>query len=164
MSGAGIPIRFILNDQPRQAEVLPQALLIDLVREGFGLKGTKRSCDMEICGACTMMLDGRLVSSCTTLAVEADGRQVTTVEGLTPAEGLSQVQEALVLHGAIQCGFCTPGFVVAITQLLQSNPTPLEEDVQRHLRGNLCRCTGYVKIMAAVRSLVEAKRSAEGLS
>ncbi len=153
MSAAEIDLRFTLNGREVQARVPSHTLLLDLVRERFGLKGSKRSCDMEVCGACTMMLDGNLVSSCTTLAADADGRAVVTVEGLTPAAGLSRVQEALVLHGAVQCGFCTPGFVVAITHLLQQHPNADDEQIRRHLRGNLCRCTGYVKILAAVRSL-----------
>lgn len=155
-----IPIRYTLNGQEHEAAVPPNLLLIDLLREHHGLTGTKRSCDMEVCGACTVMLDERLVSSCTTLAADADGGSLTTIEGLTPLGGLSAVQEAMVLHGAVQCGFCTPGFVMAITHLLRLNPHPDEEEIRRHLRGNLCRCTGYVRILAAVRSLAAAPEAA----
>lgn len=164
MTAMEIDLSFTLNGRAVQARVATHTLLIDLVRDRFGLKGTKRSCDMEVCGACTMMVDDGLVSSCTTLAADVDGRAVVTVEGLTPEAGLSRVQEALVLHGAVQCGFCTPGFVVAITHLLQRNPTAGDEEVRRHLRGNLCRCTGYVKILAAVRSLTGTEPGRQPLS
>jgi len=148
-----MPISFVLNGEAVALEVPAHTLLIDLVRDRLGLKGTKRSCDMEICGACTMLLDGDPISSCTTLAVDVDQREVTTIEGVTPAEGLSRVQKAFVLHGGLQCGFCTPGFIMAVTALLKATPHPTEEEIRHYLHGNLCRCTGYVKIVEAVKSL-----------
>jgi carbon-monoxide dehydrogenase small subunit len=155
-----IAIAFSLNGRLVQASVSPNTLLIDLVRDRFGLKGTKRSCDMEVCGACTMLLDGEPISSCTTLAVDADQREITTIEGVTPADGLSPLQEAFVVHGAIQCGFCTPGFILTVTAFLRDNPNPTDEDIRHHLRGNLCRCTGYAKIHEAIRSLAVERQGA----
>ncbi|WP_197964528.1 (2Fe-2S)-binding protein [Bradyrhizobium diversitatis] len=148
-----LPISFSLNGQTVSMEVAAHTLLIDLVRGRLGLKGTKRSCDMEVCGACTMLLDGDPISSCTTLAVDVDQREVTTIEGVTPPDGLSRVQKAFVLHGGLQCGFCTPGFIMAVTALLKANPHPTDDEIRHYLHGNLCRCTGYVKIFEAVKSL-----------
>ena len=150
-----IIIAFSLNGRSIQVDVPPNALLIDLVRDRLGFKGTKRSCDMEVCGACTMLLDGEPISSCTTLAVDVDGREVTTIEGVTPAKGLSRIQEAFVVHGGLQCGFCTPGFIMAVTALLRRNRHPTDEEIRHYLHGNLCRCTGYTKIIEAIKSLVE---------
>ncbi|HVR58457.1 MAG TPA: (2Fe-2S)-binding protein [Pseudolabrys sp.] len=149
-----ITIAFSLNGRSIQVAVPSNALLIDLVRDRLGFKGTKRSCDMEVCGACTMLLDGEPISSCTTLAVDVDGREVTTIEGVTPAKGLSRIQEAFVVHGGLQCGFCTPGFIMAVTALLRRNRRPTDEEIRHYLHGNLCRCTGYTKIFEAVKSLV----------
>lgn len=150
-----IAIAFALNGRPVEVDVPTNTLLIDLVRDQLGFKGTKRSCDVEICGACTMLLDGKPISSCTTLAVNVDQREVTTIEGLTPPKGLSRIQTAFVVHGGLQCGFCTPGFIVATTALLREFPHPNEEQIRHYLRGNLCRCTGYTKIIEAVKSLAE---------
>lgn len=150
-----LPISFKLNGQAIAIDVPTHTLLVDLIRDRVGLKGTKRSCDMEVCGACTVLLDGAPISSCTTLAVDVDRREVTTIEGVTPATGLSRIQTAFVLHGALQCGFCTPGFIMAVTALLDANPHPTDDEIRHHLHGNLCRCTGYVKIFAAVKSLAQ---------
>ncbi|MGL5164351.1 MAG: (2Fe-2S)-binding protein [Afipia sp.] len=155
MTSQPIAITFSLNAKPVEVSIPANTLLIDLVRDQLGFKGTKRSCDMEVCGACTMLLDGEPISSCTTLAVDVDGRSVVTIEGVTPAKGLSRIQEAFVAHGAIQCGFCTPGFVLAVTELLNRNPNPTDSEIRHHLRGNLCRCTGYAKILEAVKSLAQ---------
>ena len=149
-----IALSLTLNGRPRRADVEPGTLLIDLLREGFGLLGTKRSCDSEICGACTVLLDGRPVSSCTTLALEAGGRAVLTIEGLAEGDRLHPLQRAFVEHGAVQCGFCTPGMILTAMALLADNPTPDEAAVRRGLSGNLCRCTGYKKIIEAVLSVV----------
>lgn len=148
-----LPLSFSLNDQAIALDVPAHTLLIDLIRDRLGLKGTKRSCDMEVCGACTVLLDGDPISSCTTLAIDVDNRSVTTIEGVTPLNGLSRIQEAFVLHGGLQCGFCTPGFIMAVTALLKTVPHPTDEEIRDYLRGNLCRCTGYIKIVEAVRSL-----------
>ncbi len=150
-----LPISFTLNGQAIALEVPTHTLLVDLIRNHIGLRGTKRSCDMEVCGACTVLLDGAPISSCTTLAVDVDRRAVTTIEGVTPAEGLSRIQTAFVLHGGLQCGFCTPGFIMAVTALLAANPHPTDDEIRHHLHGNLCRCTGYTKIFEAVKSLAQ---------
>lgn len=149
-----VAIAFELNRQPRRMQVEPSDLLVDVLRDRLGLKGVKRSCDVEVCGACTVLVDGLPASSCTLLAVDIDGRSVRTIEGVGKAGELSRVQQAFVDHGAIQCGFCTPGFVLATTALLEMNPTPTDAEIRHFLRGNICRCTGYVKIMEAVKSLV----------
>jgi aerobic carbon-monoxide dehydrogenase small subunit len=155
-----LPISFLLNGQAVAVEAPTHTLLIDLVRDRLGVKGTKRSCDMEVCGACTMLLDGDPISSCTTLAVDVDQREVTTIEGVTPPADLSRIQKAFVLHGGLQCGFCTPGFIMAVTALLNATPHPTDEEIRHYLHGNLCRCTGYVKIFEAVKSLA-AERASE---
>ena len=127
-------------------------MLLDLLREDLGLTGTKRGCDLGTCGCCTVLLDGRPTLSCLTLSRLVDGREVTTIEGLTPPNGLSPVQRAFVEHGATQCGFCTPGFVVTATALLREAPHPKREEIERAISGNLCRCTGYRKIVEAIES------------
>jgi aerobic-type carbon monoxide dehydrogenase small subunit (CoxS/CutS family) len=130
------------------------ALLIDFLRDDLALKGTKRSCDVQVCGACTVLVDGLPVSSCTSLAADIDGKSVVTIEGVVQHGELSRVQHAFVDHAAIQCGFCTPGMVLATTALLESHPHPTEQEIRHYLRGNICRCTGYIKILKAVKSLV----------
>jgi carbon-monoxide dehydrogenase small subunit len=147
-------LSLMLNGQAATVDAAPFDLLIDVLRDRIGLKGTKRSCDVEVCGACTVLVDGLPVSSCTTLAADVDGRAVTTIEGIAKAGCLSRVQQAFVDHGALQCGFCTPGMVLATTALLEMNPAPSEADIRHFLRGNICRCTGYIKILEAVKSLV----------
>lgn len=158
-----LPLSFALNGQALEIEVPTHTLLVDLIRDRIGLKGTKRSCDMEVCGACTVLLDGAPISSCTTLALDVDGRAVTTIEGVTPAEGLSRIQEAFVRHGGLQCGFCTPGFIMAVTALLNATPHPTDEEIRHYLHGNLCRCTGYTKIFEAVKGLSEEKITDDSL-
>lgn len=162
MTAQLLAIGFNLNGRAVAAEVPANRLLIDLLRDHFKLKGTKRSCDMEVCGACTVLLNGDPVSSCTTLAADADRGTVVTIEGLCDSKGLSRIQQAFVEHGGAQCGFCTPGFIVAVTDLFNRNPSPSDDEIRHHLRGNLCRCTGYVKIFEAVKSLVPSTR--EGIT
>jgi carbon-monoxide dehydrogenase small subunit len=147
-------LAFTLNGAACRVEVEPRELLIDVLRDRLGLTGTKRSCDVEVCGACTVLVDGLPASSCTTLAVEVDGREVLTIEGLGRDGRLDPVQRAFVEHGALQCGFCTPGMVLAVKALLALDPAPDEAEIRHFLRGNLCRCTGYVKILDAVKSLI----------
>ena len=150
---SGVEAKFILNGRSVTAEVEACTLLIDMLRQRFGLTGTKRSCDVEICGACTVLVDGLPVSSCSTLAVDVDGKDVLTIEGVAEDGKLSPVQQAFVDHGALQCGFCTPGMVLATTALLRLNEKPTEGEIRHFLRGNICRCTGYIKIIEAVKSL-----------
>jgi aerobic carbon-monoxide dehydrogenase small subunit len=149
-----VSIALIVNGERRDVEIEPRELLIDVLRDRFGLKGTKRSCDVQVCGACTVLLDGLPASSCSTLAADADGRDVLTIEGVANDGELDPVQRAFVEHGALQCGFCTPGFVLAVKALLRLNAAPSEEEIRHFLRGNICRCTGYIKILEAVKSLV----------
>jgi carbon-monoxide dehydrogenase small subunit len=144
---------FTLNNEQAKASVEPRELLIDVLREHFGLTGTKRSCDLGVCGACTVLVDGLPASSCSMLAVDVAGRSVLTIEGLGTPQALDPVQQAFIEHGAMQCGFCTPGMVLAVKSLLAAEPSPTEEQVRHYLRGNVCRCTGYVKIIEAVMDL-----------
>jgi carbon-monoxide dehydrogenase small subunit len=151
---ARMPLSLTVNGAPREAEIEPRELLIDVLRNRFGLKGTKRSCDVQVCGACTVLIDGLPASSCSTLAADAHGRTVVTIEGVAQDGALDPVQRAFVDHGALQCGFCTPGFVLAVKALLAFNSSPSDDEIKHFLRGNICRCTGYVKILEAVKSLV----------
>jgi aerobic-type carbon monoxide dehydrogenase small subunit (CoxS/CutS family) len=144
-------MRFRLNGVEREAAIEDQVLLLDLVR-GLGLIGAKLSCDMQVCGACTMLLDGRPVSSCTTLALEAEGHHVETVEGLANGTALHPLQQAFIDNFAFQCGYCTPGMIVAAKALLDERPAPSAEDVRHWMEGNICRCTGYLTIVEAVLS------------
>ena len=156
MSEGTTAVAFTLNGAPCTVEIEPRELLIDVLRERLRLTGTKRSCDVQVCGACTVLVDGLPVSSCIALRVEAAGRHVVTIEGLADGGRLHPVQQAFVDHGALQCGFCTPGMVLAVTALLAQVPAPDEAEIRHFLRGNLCRCTGYVKILDAVRSVIAA--------
>ena len=124
--------------------------LLSVLRNELGLTGTKEGCDDSECGACIVLLDGQPVNSCSYLALQAQGRSVTTVEGLTPADGLHPLQRSLLEQGGVQCGFCTPGIIMSARALLDRNPSPSEEEIRIGLSGNLCRCTGYAKILAAV--------------
>jgi carbon-monoxide dehydrogenase small subunit len=153
------PIRLHLNDRPLECAAEPHTLLVELLRDTLGLTGTHVGCDTSQCGACTVLLDGAAVKSCTLLAVQADGRRVTTIEGLAaPDAPLHPVQEAFVACHGLQCGFCTPGMVMSAVALLQENPAPTDEQVAAALEGNLCRCTGYVNIVAAVGQAARALR------
>ena len=141
-----------VNGKPHKLLVDPCRSLLQVLREDLGLTGTKNGCNQAECGACTVLLDGKAVYSCITLVADADGRRVTTIEDLSQGSELDPIQEAFIDHGAIQCGFCTPGMVMSAKALLQDNPSPTEADVKRALAGNLCRCTGYTKIVEAVIS------------
>jgi len=155
---SGVPVMklaFTLNGEAVETEIEPRELLIDVLRTRFGLTGTKRSCDVEVCGACTVLVGGLPVSSCTTLAADADGREVLSIEGLSRDGTLDRVQRAFVEHGAMQCGFCTPGMLMAVKALLAIDPHPDEAAIRHFLRGNICRCTGYVKIIEAVKELAQ---------
>lgn len=158
MVSAPREIRFRLNDQPVTRACPDERILLDLLREELRLTGTKRGCDLGTCGCCTVLVDGRPTLSCLTLASLVDERNVTTIEGLSPPRGLSPVQRAFVEHGATQCGFCTPGFVVTATALLRENPSPTREQIQEAIAGNLCRCTGYLKIVEAIEAAAREGR------
>lgn len=131
--------------------------LLEVLREDIGLTGTKRGCDLGACGACTVLIDGRLHLSCLTLAVDAQGKEVLTIEGLSHNGNLHPLQRAFIEKGAIQCGFCTPGMILTAKALLDEQPHPSEEEVKRAISGNLCRCTGYVKIVEAILTAAEDK-------
>ncbi len=148
-----IPERLVtltVNGEQRKVMVEPRVLLVHLLREGLGLTGTHIGCDTTNCGACTVLVDGRAIKSCTMLAVQTDGRQVRTVEGLARRSELSPVQEGFRQEHGLQCGYCTPGMMMSATALLARNPSPSEEEVRWALSGNLCRCTGYQNIVKAV--------------
>ena len=153
-----------INSRPITLEIEPRAILLDVLRDDLGLTGAKCSCDTQVCGACTVLLDGSPVSACCTLAYEAGGREIETIEGLAGPHGLHPIQQAFVDRVAIQCGFCTPGFVLATKALLTENPRPTRTEIEDFLGGNLCRCTGYWNILDAVVDAVERLASADGRS
>ena len=153
-------ITLTVNGQPREIAVEPSWTLLETVREQLRLTGAKEGCGTGDCGACSMLVEGRLVTSCLMLAVQADGCEVMTIEGLATNGSLHPVQAAFVQKGGVQCGFCTPGMIVAAASLLQRNPSPSLEDVREGLAGNLCRCTGYAKIYESVLAAAEISRSA----
>jgi aerobic carbon-monoxide dehydrogenase small subunit len=153
-----VRVNLIVNGRARDLEVVPHALLLDVLRDTLDLKGAKRSCDSQVCGACTVLVDGLAVSACTYLALEADGRSVLTVEGLADGESLHPIQRAFLDAGAVQCGFCTSGMLLTARALLDETPTPSREDVLHYLRGSLCRCTGYRKIVEAIMTAAETPR------
>jgi carbon-monoxide dehydrogenase small subunit len=150
-----VRVDMTLNGSATSVEVEPRELLIDVLRDRLRLKGTKRSCDVQVCGACTVLVDGLPTSSCTTLCADVHQRRVTTIEGVAQGGKLDSVQRAFIAHGALQCGFCTPGMILAVKSLLALNSNPSEETVRHYLRGNICRCTGYVKIIEAILDLIE---------
>jgi carbon-monoxide dehydrogenase small subunit len=139
-----------VNGVPYPVEVEPHASLLRVVREQIGLTGAKEGCDDSECGACMMLIDGQPVNSCSYLALQAEGCEITTVEGLAPPGELSELQQAFLEHGGVQCGFCTPGMLISAAALLRRTPKPSEDEVQIALAGNLCRCTGYETIVKAV--------------
>jgi carbon-monoxide dehydrogenase small subunit len=146
-----VRLELTINGERREEDVWPGASLLTALREDFGLPGSKNACEQGECGSCSVRLDGILVCACLVLAAQAQGREVVTVEGLGDGERLHPVQEAFVRAGAVQCGFCTPGLVVAAADLLERNPAPSDDEIREALSGNLCRCTGYAKILDAVR-------------
>ena len=150
--GSRMLVRARINGEWREADVWPGSSLLYVLREHLGLPGSKNACEQGECGSCSVWLDGDLVCACLVLAAQANDRDVRTVEDLAPADGdgLHPVQEAFLDAGAVQCGFCTPGLVVAVADLLERNPTPTESETREALSGNLCRCTGYAKILDAV--------------
>jgi carbon-monoxide dehydrogenase small subunit len=160
-----VDIRLTVNERVQALRIEPRETLGEILRERLALTGTKISCDAQVCGACTVLVDGLPVSACTFLAVDADGRSVRSVEGLAVGGRLSPLQQAFIDHAAFQCGFCTPGMLMAATALLEEHPDPTREQVVAGLEGNLCRCTGYVPIveavLAAARSAAQANSTKE---
>jgi len=142
-----------VNNDNYEVEVEPGRLLADVIREDIGLTGTKKGCEIGVCGACTVLLDGKAVSSCLMLAVHAVGKKITTIEGLMKNGELDPLQKAFVDYGAFQCGFCTPGVLMASKAMLNENPHATEHEIREGLNGNLCRCTGYAKMIDAIKSV-----------
>ena len=149
-----IEITLEVNGRTHRARVAPTTTLIEVLRETLGLTGTNKDCGMGICGACTVLVNGQTASSCILLAVQADGERITTVEGLERDGHLTPLQEAFLRFGAVQCGYCTPGFLMTATSLLAEKPRATRAEIVDALRGNICRCTGYKKIVEAVESVV----------
>lgn len=147
-----------INGRDHSLTVPPQRILLDVLREDLDLTGTKRGCDLGTCGCCTVLLDGEPTLSCLTLAKLAEGREITTIEGVAPPGGLHPVQKAFVDCGATQCGFCTPGFIMTAVAHLRDHPETTREEIVEAISGNLCRCTGYVKIIEAIQSAAAAMR------
>jgi carbon-monoxide dehydrogenase small subunit len=143
-------IELNVNGELYEVAIQQHRTLAEVLREELDLIGTKEACNEGDCGSCTVILDGKTVTACLTLAVEADGRQITTIEGIADGSELSTLQQKFVDHGAIQCGFCTPGMIMSATALLEENPNPTEDEVRMGIAGNICRCTGYTKIVEAI--------------
>ena len=149
-----------VNGQSREADVEPRTLLVYFLRETLGLTGTNVGCDTSTCGSCTVLVDGESVKSCTMLTAQADGREVTTIEAMADGDAMHPIQDAFHRNHGLQCGYCTPGMVMAAASYLKENPTPTEEEVREALEGNLCRCTGYQNI---VKSILDAAGSMSGV-
>ncbi len=158
----GQPLSISVNGRVRSDEVEPRLLLVHYLRERLGLRGVRVGCDTSSCGACGVLVDGRAIKSCTMFAIQADGTEVLTVEGLAVGEELHPLQESFWAEHALQCGFCTSGFIMAVYALLAENPAPTSDEVKRAISGNLCRCTGYVNIVRAIESAAEAMRDQAG--
>ena len=150
-------IQLTVNGEPYEIRVEPWKTLVEVIREDIGLTGTKEACSTGECSSCTVLIDGKPVNSCLVLAVEAQGKDIVTVEGLAREGKLHPIQEAFIRHGAIQCGVCTPGMLLSVKALLDDNPHPTEAEVKEAISGNLCRCTGYVKIVEAVLDVAQSK-------
>jgi carbon-monoxide dehydrogenase small subunit len=150
-------ISFVLNGDKVEANVEPNMKLLDLLRDVFGYTSPKHGCGKGECGACTVLIDGDSVRSCITLAVEVDGKEVTTLEGLQK-DGLTDSQKVFIKHNAFQCGFCAPGFIITTEEMLKKNPSPTEEEIRETMANNLCRCTGYKNILEAVEELVAERK------
>ncbi len=147
-----IKVSFVINGKKREVEIPPNISLLELLRDHLNLTGTKRGCEVGECGACTVLLDGKPVYACLLLAPKVDGRQITTIEGIGEEGELHFLQEAFITHGAVQCGFCTPGMILAAKALIDENPYPSKEEIEEAISGNLCRCTGYWQIVKAIEA------------
>ncbi len=150
-------LRLVVNGQPYELYVKPKTLLVEVLRDHLGLTGTKRGCNSASCGACTVMLNGMAVKSCSILALQADGGEVLTVEGLASGGELHPLQEAFLDHGALQCGFCTAGMLMSAKAMLDENPEPTKKQIKEGIHGNICRCTGYNSIIRAVTAVVNGE-------
>jgi aerobic-type carbon monoxide dehydrogenase small subunit (CoxS/CutS family) len=150
-------LKFKINGQPYELFIKPKTLLVEVLRDLIGLTGTKRGCNSSSCGACTVMLNGMSVKSCSVLALQANGAEVVTVEGLAKGNQLSPLQRAFLDHGSYQCGFCTPGMLMSSTALLTENPKPTKQQIKEGIDGNICRCTGYNSIIRAVTAVVKGE-------
>lgn len=155
MAAGKYKVSFTLNNKAAEALVSPDEVLVDLLRETFGLTGTKKGCGIGECGACTVLLDGRPVNSCLVLAASVDGRSVVTIEGLE-GDNVRPLQDAFISEGAVQCGYCTPGMVISAKALLDSRDKPSDDEIRKAISGNICRCTGYHRIVAAIRKAADA--------
>jgi aerobic carbon-monoxide dehydrogenase small subunit len=151
-------VSLVVNGEQRSVDVEGRTLLVYALRDGLGLTGTHIGCDTSQCGACTVLVDGRAVKSCTMLALQAEGAEVMTIEGLAATDGLHPLQKAFVEHHGLQCGFCTPGMILTAHDLLSRDPDPDDETIRRSLRGNYCRCTGYQPVVESVRAAAAALR------
>jgi carbon-monoxide dehydrogenase small subunit len=156
-------VSLVVNGVPREVNVEPRRLLVQLIREDLDLTGTHVGCDTSQCGACTVHVDGKAVKSCAMLAVQADGATVTTIEGMATAEGLHPLQAAFWEHHGLQCGFCTPGMIMAAADLLGRTTEPTDDEIRHAIEGNYCRCTGYQNIVAAIRAAASALRTGEAV-
>ena len=154
-------VTITVNGAEHTADVEPRLLLVHFIRDVLDLTGTHIGCDTTNCGACTVLLDGKSVKSCTIFAIQADGKAVTTIEGMAQGGALHPLQEGFHIEHGLQCGFCTPGMIMRAAELLEKNPTPTEEDIRWGISGNLCRCTGYVNIVKAIQYAAEKMREAE---
>jgi carbon-monoxide dehydrogenase small subunit len=154
----GKEIRLLVNEEPVSVFVEPHWTLLRIIRNELGLTGTKEGCGEGDCGSCTVLIDGKAVNSCLVLAVDVDGRKVTTIEGLAQGTDLHPLQKAFLEKGAVQCGFCTPGMILTAKSLLDQNPCPSEEEIRYAIAGNLCRCTGYVKIVDAIQTVAQMQK------
>src|SRR5436305_7773032 len=154
-------IEFTLNGEPAEVAFAPHKTLLEVLREDLGLMGTKHGCELGECGTCAVLVDGRSILSCLMLGLETEGREVETIEGMATAEGLHPLQETFADLGAAQCGYCTPGFLLVAKELLKTNPEPTREEIKEALSGNLCRCTGYLKIYEAVELAAARMRGEE---
>lgn len=159
-TGQVYPVRITVNGEARQANVPVSRTLVDLLRDDLGLHGTREACGVGVCGACTVLVDGRMVASCIMLAAQADGAEITTIEGLAEEDHLDPVQEAFLAHGGFQCGICTPGQVIAARALLDEQPAAGDAEIKEWMAGNLCRCTGYYQILESIQAAAAATRSA----
>jgi carbon-monoxide dehydrogenase small subunit len=151
-------VKFSVNKELHEVAISLNRTLLEVLREDLMLTGTKESCGQGACGSCTVLFDGLPVRSCLLLAVEAEGHDITTIEGLSRGEKLHPVQDAFIEHHAIQCGFCSPGMILTVSALLEKNPKPTEDEIRQAITGNICRCTGYAKIVGAVKALADLGR------